>query len=533
MSTNQPTSHTPSMPIHRDTRSFRRLQLSWLPVVMHDTRVRVAAVALLSAVVGLLVALVIPRGPDTSVQALNLMGTGLAVGVLAGLTMRSRWAMLLAPVVFVGAFGVGRRGTDGPLVDGIRLDSTYGILAFILGRGFLALVCLVPMVVGVAYGVSIARRRSSSLPAPRRRLGFVARRLGGGLSTAGVISLAVLIAWPASVPPLRAADGQAIPGSVAELTEVSIGGHEQWIEVRGASADKPVLLWLAGGPGQSDLAYTRVLFDGLAQDVIIINWDQRGTGKSHPALDPTATWTLDQAVSDTIELTNYLRDRFGEQKIYLAGESWGMTLGVLAVQQHPELYFAWIGSGQMVSERETDRQTYAALMQFAQTTGDSSLTDHLVEIGEPPYADVFSYTLLFEHYVDLTPEYTPPAAYQELGNSSGIGPFGVLGSEYTLVDKVNVLAGLLDMFSVMYPQLQEIDFRQDVPRLDVPVYLLQGQYEMASRDGLAREWFGLLQAPHKELFTIGNAGHSAAFEGFTDFQRIMTEVVLPATYTTG
>ncbi len=174
MSTNQPTAHTPSMPIHRDTRSSHRLLLNWIPVVWGDTRTRVAAAALLSAVVGLLAALIMPRGADTSAQALTLMGAGIVVGVSTGLIMRSRWAMLLAPVVFAGASEVGRQGTDGPLVDGIRLDATYGILAFILGRGFLAVVCLVPMLVGVAYGVSIARRRSSSLPAPRPSLLLVA-----------------------------------------------------------------------------------------------------------------------------------------------------------------------------------------------------------------------------------------------------------------------------------------------------------------------------------------------------------------------
>ena len=121
------------------------------------------------------------------------------------------------------------------------------------------------------------------------------------------------------------------------VNEVRLGGHDQWISIRAADPDKPVMLWLAGGPGQSDLAFARTFFDGLARDFVVVDWDQRGAGKSYPALDPVATWTLPQAVSDTIELTNYLRERFDEEKIYLGGVSWGSTLGVLAVQEQPDL----------------------------------------------------------------------------------------------------------------------------------------------------------------------------------------------------
>lgn len=514
-------------------RQLRRGPLGLLRVLWSDWRMSMAVTIVIAAAVGLALALAMPRGPDTSAQALGLLINGLAIGVVIGLVTRSRWAMLIAPVATLAAFELGRRSTDGPLVDGVRVDYAFGVMALILGRGFFVLVALVPMALGVAYGAGIARRLGSPARRPGHRAGFWARRLGGGLTTAGVISLAVMIAWPASSPPVLGADGEEIPGSVNELTTVELGGHDQWIQMRGASPDKPVLLWLAGGPGQSDLAYTRVLFADLARDFVVVDWDQRGAGKSHAALDPTSTLTLDQAVADTVELTNYLRERFDESKIYLAGESWGTTLGVLAVQRNPELYFAWIGSGQMVSERETDLRTYHDLLAFAERTGDEDLATTLEGLGEPPYDDVFAYTLLQEHYDDLIPEYTSPQAYRDLGNDSGIGPMGLLGSEYTLVDKVNVLTGLLDTFAVMYPQLQDIDFRQDVPSLDVPVYLMQGRYEMTSRDGIAREWFALLQAPRKELFTIEDAGHSAAYEGYAEFHRIMVEVVLPATYVDG
>jgi len=488
----------------------------------------------IAALAGLLVANAMPRGPVTTNEGLGLMAGGLIVGIIAGFMVRSRWAMLLAPVALTVTYELERRGTDGPTVDAVRLDSTYGIVAFILGRGLTAILAFVPLLLGVTYGMALARRleRNSEYPAPRR-LGHYVRRAISGLTTTVVVALAILIAWPASAPPVRDANGNTIPGSIAELTTVKLGGHDQWIEIRAANPNNPVLLWLSGGPGQSDLAFTRIFFANLTQDFVVVDWDQRGTGKSYPALDPTSTLTVEQMVADTIALTDYLRERFDEEKIYLAGESWGTILGILAIQQRPDLYYAFIGSGQMVSPLETDRRIYRDLLTYAAEHGDDSLAKRLREFGEPPYDDVFKRANIMQQYEKIETDYDPPEEYIELGESSGIGPWGVLASEYTFLERTSVLRGALDMNAVLYPQLQRdggIDFRRDVPRLDVPIYLLQGRHELKARDDLAREWLAQVEAPRKELFTIENAGHSAAFEGFREFHRIMTEIVVPETY---
>lgn len=531
MLTHQPRSRTPLHLARPDTTSRTRTPIRLLGLVWHDRWIGSAVAAGAAAITGLLAATIMPRGPITSTQALWLLVAGLATGALAGLAMRSRWAMVLAPIANVLAFEFGRRGTDGPTVDGLHFDTTFGILAIVLSRGVYALVGLVPMALGAVYGAALARRWS---PRPqrarRRRIGFYVRRAGGTLTTVGVIALAMLIARPASTPAIAGPDGARLPGSVAELTKIRLGGHDQWILVRGASVDKPVLLWLDGGPGQSGLAFTRALFGDLEQDFVVVDWDQRGAGKSYPALDPTGTWTLDQAVSDTIELTNELRQRFDEEKIYLGGESWGTTLGVLAVQRHPELYHAYLGSGQMVSQRETDRRIYHDLLVYADRTGDTDLANKLRGYGEPPYADVWAYGFVMEHYELIETDYAPPAYYDERGNESGIGPWGLMAGEYDLVDKVNVLRGLIDSFAVMYPQLQEIDFRRDVPRLEVPVYLFDGAHEQSARRDLALEWYGQLQAPTKRIYTFADAGHAPAREEFQAFHQIMVDVVVPETY---
>jgi proline iminopeptidase len=158
-----------------------------------------------------IVASAIGRGPVTARQTLWVMAIGLALGTVTGFLLRLRWGMLLAPVAYAAAFELGRRDTDGPLVDGIHLGTTFGILAFVLGRGIFALVGLVPILLGVAYGAALARRcAGTGMLSSKRGVGLYVRRISVGLTTVGLVAIAILIALPASVPPVRGTDGESV-----------------------------------------------------------------------------------------------------------------------------------------------------------------------------------------------------------------------------------------------------------------------------------------------------------------------------------
>ncbi len=473
-----------------------------------------------------------PRGPITAGQALALLLASLAVGVVVGLLLRSRWAMLLAPVAHAAAFELGRLRASGPTVDFPRLDGMFAILALMSGRGFQALVGLVPLALGAAYGAGLARWLAAGPARPHRlrtRVGLRARQVASALTAGGLVALAVLIARPASTPPILGPDGRAVPGSVAELVPVALGGRTQWASIRGYSTANPILLHLAGGPGDSDLGDGRPSFQELERDFTVAIWDQRGTGRSYPALEPTATLTLDQAVADTIALTDYLRARFGQPKIYLMGNSWGSLLGVLAVQRAPERYYAYIGSGQMVDPQETDRLIYRDLLAYAERAGDSALAARLREYGEPPYRDPLAYAFVMGYYETLAP-YTPTAEYAARMRAAGTGFMGVMAPEYGPVDKVNLVRGLIDTFALLYPQLQGLDFRRDVPQLDVPVYVVAGRYELRGRAELVPQWLDQLQAPQKRLVVFEHSAHAPHAQEAGLFRDLLTGTVLPETH---
>jgi pimeloyl-ACP methyl ester carboxylesterase len=109
-----------------------------------------------------------------------------------------------------------------------------------------------------------------------------------------------------------------------------------------------VLLFLAGGPGGSQLVTERRALDELEDYFVVVNWEQPGAGKSFDAVDRSKL-SPERYVTDGIALTKYLRERFDEEKIYILGESWGSTLGIWMVQRDPELFHAFIGTGQMVA----------------------------------------------------------------------------------------------------------------------------------------------------------------------------------------
>lgn len=357
------------------------------------------------------------------------------------------------------------------------------------------------------------------------------RRIEKGVNALTTIALVALAAWiaiPPSVPAVTGTDGKAVPGSLAELSRISLGGNEQWIEIRAASLDNPVLLYISGGPGQSDLALSRTLLQPLEDAFVIVLWDQRGNGLSYASFDP-ATHTLDRVIADTVELTNLLRERFGEEKVYLLGESWGSTLAVLTAQRHPELFHAIIGSGQMVSQRETDRIIYDDLLAWA-ALNDTSLADQLRGFGPPPYDNLWAYGVVMQNYPKLEGDYDTPQAAIDRLEAADVGFWGMMGSEYSPIDKANIFRGLMETFNVLYPQLQEIDFRQDVPALQVPIYILDGKHDLRGRRELLLEWFEMLRAPDKRMFTFEDGGHSVALENADDLDRIVNEIILPATY---
>ena len=212
------------------------------------------------------------------------------------------------------------------------------------------------------------------------------RGIAVGLIGMTLVSFVAVVAsqFFATTPKITDTQGNAIPGSIATLEKVNLNGSDQWISIRGEDVDKPVLLFLSGGPGGSQLVTERRALAGLEEHFVVVNWEQPGAGKSFDAV-PRSTLSPERYIADGIELVQYLRKQFDEEKVYVLGESWGSALGIWMVQRNPELFHAFIGTGQMVSFLETDTMCYEFALRVIEERGDVEKVEQLKKQGPPPY----------------------------------------------------------------------------------------------------------------------------------------------------
>jgi pimeloyl-ACP methyl ester carboxylesterase len=337
---------------------------------------------------------------------------------------------------------------------------------------------------------------------------------------AGFGAVAVGSQWHASTPPILGADGQPLPGSIATLEQVTLDGSQQWITIRGTNVHNPVLLFLMGGPGAGGFPDQGFLAP-LESHFVVVNWDQPDTGKSYGAV-PIASLTPERYVADAHALVLQLRARFHQNKIYVLGSSWGSILGIMLVQQYPELFAAYIGQGQMVNTTQNDRMGYQFALTYATQHRDTGTVNTLQRNGPPPYGGS-GMALKYAAYMDVL-----QAAMGQPSLTLGIPLLPQFASEYGLVDRVNYVRGFLETFAVVYPQLQDLDFMTQAAKLDVPVYLLVGRADVNAMASLTEQYYNQLQAPHKELIWF-KSGHSMTDSDTSQFVNVMVHDVLAQT----
>ena len=299
-------------------------------------------------------------------------------------------------------------------------------------------------------------------------------------------------------------NGNMPENSIAELIELELNGRKQWISLRGWDKNAPVLLFLAGGPGGTQLAAVRYELAELEKHFVVVNWDQPGSGKSYYA-EKTKSITTQTYIQDGHALTEYLRERFSQEKIYLVGESWGSALGIFLVDQYPESYHALIGAAQMVDFAETERMDYTKALEIAQSNYDTSLIKRLIANGKPPYSgrDVLWKSAVYLNYLSAYMTANP-----EIHNPGYNTIRDIVSSEYGLLDKINFIRGVVNTYNHVYQQLYSIDMRKDYTKLDVPVYFFLGRHDVNAPTVLVEEYMQTLDAPDKRIVWFEHSGHS-------------------------
>jgi pimeloyl-ACP methyl ester carboxylesterase len=329
----------------------------------------------------------------------------------------------------------------------------------------------------------------------------------------------IIVKRPPYTPELR--DYQYMyPASIACLEKMKIGGVDQWILIRGYNRFKPLLLFLHGGPGTAQIAFARKFQAELERKFVVVNWDQRGAGKSRLPAGESVPMDIGQHVSDTLELVCVLLQRFNREKVYLAGHSWGSIIGLKAAYLHPELFHAYIGIGQVVNVQETGRILYQYTMEAAHRKKKRKAIAELEIIGYPPRVKNSHNAMLQIKWLErLGGVFNKPHLKREILGSILLSP------EYTLEEKINYNVSSWNCFCSVFDELLQVNLPEQIPQVEVPSYFCVGRHDYNTPFELVEKYYTLLKAPRKHLYWFDHSGHAPHFEEPEKFMAIMSEIV--------
>jgi len=324
--------------------------------------------------------------------------------------------------------------------------------------------------------------------------------------------------------PIHDAQGRPVPGSVASLEQVILGGVPQWILIRGYNVDNPLLLKLHGGPGQAEMA-TVGLNGLLEKDFVVVEWDQRGAGKSAKSIEPRTDMNIDRIVEDTRELTELLLKRFQKKDLILVGHSWGSVIGLKAIQKYPVLYRAFVSTGQIANYSEGVMIGYRFLVEEARKRNDRAAVAELERIGPPPYTgteDKDKRRVFQKWLTDFGAVWHSPKKFDRVG-------WMISSVEYSWPEKLSYTRAAERSFELLLPQLAAVDMNVDVPKVAVPAYFLVGRYDHLAPFEVSEKYFSKLAAPSKRWVWFDDSAHFPQWEEPEKFHELLTKVVLPET----
>jgi pimeloyl-ACP methyl ester carboxylesterase len=300
---------------------------------------------------------------------------------------------------------------------------------------------------------------------------------------------------------------------IEEEKFIEINGIEQWVTIKGEKT-KPAILFIHGGPGSPMSPYSDNLYKTWEKDFIIVQWDQRGSGRTFgknapeeltPEFLKANPLTLDQMTNDGVAVAQYLLKHLGKQKIILFGTSWGSALAVKIATKHPDLFYAYVGHSQIVTPG-IDAPFYDKIYKIAESKSDKEALEVLNAIGKPPYdraKKTGQLLRIVKKYEKASSTPAPDAwfvespAYDNAKDNQNRSD----GDDYSFVN----YAG--DSRLGVQAMSATIDLLRDNADFKIPVYLIQGNEDLLTPKEKSQQYFNALKAPEKKYYLLPNAAH--------------------------
>lgn len=289
-------------------------------------------------------------------------------------------------------------------------------------------------------------------------------------------------------------------GSSIDTAEaIVVGGMKQWITIKGKNDRNPVLLFLHGGPGNSAMGYADKFTGELRKYFVVVLWDQRDSGKTAELNKSDKPVSVALMEDDAIEVINYLRQRFSQEKIYLMGHSWGGFLGLKLAADHPELLKTCIAVSPMINQLESERLSLQWMMTKAKEEKNHTALKELEQVSIP----FQNGAQLYYHrswLLKLNGKKSPSKSFVEAWSKKW-----------------------LDLFN----EASAVNFFVSAPEIKCAVYFLVGRQDYQTHFKLTEDYYTVLKAPEKSLFWFEGAGHNLTFAEPHRLQEIIIKEILP------
>jgi len=346
---------------------------------------------------------------------------------------------------------------------------------------------------------------------------------GGLLAVILGLLVTLWIKSPGTADPITDSNGRTIPGSISVIEKIKLGGQEQYLIIRGQDRNKPVMLFLHGGPGSPEFTFMKKTNRAIEKDFVMVYWEQRGAGKSYSKDIPAESMNLPQFISDTRELSILLAKRFKKDKIYLMGHSWGSFLGILTAYQYPDLYYAYFGIGQVCSQYKGEKKSFEWVKEQARKQNNTKAIESLSKLTFP---DSLAGMDIWYKYVMTERNYVSQfggGITHEMTSMLPLVKIVLNAKEYTLSDKMNFMKASKYSLNHLWPSVIQKNLFNDIDSMRIPVYIFQGRYDNQTPYPIAKEFFNHLKARKKEFFTFENSAHSPVMEEVSKFNSIVLE----------